>query len=156
MPSHRVTLMAATAAALLSVPALAADPSSLRVAYDQAKALRLDRPAKTIVVGNPAIAEAVLVNAQTVYIQGRLFGNTNIIALDSSGEEILNTQVSVGSPDHAQVTLYRGPAGQLTLACSPRCESTVTLGDANVENQIKQGNDKLQNAQNGAALAGTR
>ena len=157
MPAFRVTLFAATALAAASVSGSAiADgmgPSAhMRVDYDQAAAIHLERAAKTVVVGNASVAEAMLVNDKTIYVQGRLFGNTNLIALDANGTEILNTQITVGTPEVSQVTLYRGPS-QHNLACSPRCERTVTLGVADVDVQIKNSSGKMEVSKAGTDLS---
>lgn len=104
-------------------------PGHMRVDYEKTTAVKLDRPAKTVLVGNPLIADALLVNSNTIYVQGRMFGNTNVIAVDAEGAEILNTNVTVGAPNLQQVTIYRGSQGQRNLACAPRCERTVTQGD---------------------------
>lgn len=142
---------------LLAIPAFADEeasngPKYMRVDYDQASAIHLDQPAKTIVVGNASIAEALLVNDRTIYVQGRIFGNTNLIALDENGTEIYNTQITVGAPLSSQVTLYRG-AFQHNLACSPRCEHTVTMGDADVDEQVKSSSGKMEVAKSGTDLS---
>ena len=140
MPGIRATLIAATASALLSSLAWADEPahsahSQMRVDFDQTSVVRLDREAKPVLVGNPAIADVQMVDPKTVYVLGRMFGETNIVALDSSGTEVLNTRVTVGvSNSGAVVTLYRGAQGQRTLACSPRCERTLTQGDSEFKN----------------------
>lgn len=132
-----------------------AEPRRIRVEYDQATAVRLDQPVKTIVLGNASIAEAILVNEKLIYVQGRLFGNTNLIALDANGKEILNALVTVGSPREAQVTLYRGNA-QYTLACSPRCERTVTIGDADIDIQATSSTNKMTVAKTGSDMSTAR
>ena len=126
MTGIRAALLAAIAAGGLSFSAAWADSpgdsaqSDMRVDFDQTLVVKLDRPAKTILVGNPAIADAQMVDDKTVYVIGRTFGQTNIVALDASGSEVLNTHVIVGASNGATVTLYRGAQGQRTLACSPR------------------------------------
>lgn len=122
------------------------------VAYDQAKPVRLDAPVKTIVIGNASVAEAMLVNDRLIYIQGRIFGTTNLVALDHQGKEIYKALVTVGAPETSQVTLYRGNA-QFTMVCSPRCERTVTMGDADMEVQAKSGTGKMDVAKVGAGLS---
>jgi hypothetical protein len=141
MPGIRAALIAATASALLSSLAWADEASTaqsahseMRVNFDQTSVVRLDRDAKTVLVGNPAIADAQMIDPKTVYVLGRMFGQTNIIALDSTGSEVLNTRVTVGISNNAVVTLYRGAQGQRTLACSPRCERTLTQGDSEFKN----------------------
>ena len=157
MQALRVTLFAASTLAVATLPAFAdgAAPkpaAHLTVPYDQATAIHLDQPAKTVVVGNASIAEALLVNDKTIYVQGRLFGNTNVIALDANGTEILNTQITVGTVNLAQVTLYRGNQ-QHNLACSPRCERTVTMGDTDVDVHIKNGSGKMEVGKAGSDLS---
>ena len=159
MSAFRVTLISASilAAGACVIPAIAdgTDPTTsaaMRVDYDQATAIHLDRAAKTVVVGNSSVAEALLVNDRTIYVQGRIFGNTNLIALDANGTEILNTQITVGTPDASQVTLYRGGL-QHNLACSPRCERTVTMGDADVDVQIKNSSGKMEVSKAGTDLS---
>ena len=155
----RAVLMAAAATAALATPAFADEvgaPGYMRVDYDQATVVRLDRPAKTVVVGNPLIADAMMVSDKIVYIQGRAFGNTNVIAVNADGEEVLNTQVTVGAPTFAQVTLYRGAMGQQNMACSPRCERTVTLGDKEAEPMYQQQDHKVDVSRKSADLASER
>ena len=135
MQGIRAALLAATAAGGLFSSLAWADSATdgsreMRIDFDQTSVVKLDRAAKTILVGNPAIADAQMVDEKTVYVLGRMFGQTNIVALDSSGAEVLNTRVTVGVSNYATVTLYRGSQGQRTLACSPRCERTLTQGDA--------------------------
>ena len=159
MPAYRAAVLSASALvfSLLVMPAMADEeasnaPKMMRVDYDQATAIHLDQPAKTIVMGNASIAEALLVNDRTIYVQGRIFGNTNLIALDANGTEIYNTMITVGAPLSAQVTLYRG-AMQHNLACSPRCERTVTMGDADVDTNIKNSSGKMDVAKAGTDLS---
>lgn len=134
MTGIRAALLAAVAASAFSFPAVAdeagASHADMRVDFDQTAVVRLDRDAKTVLVGNSLIADAQMVDSKTVYVIGRMFGQTNIVALDSTGSEVLNTRVTVGVSNSSVVTLYRGAQGQRTLACSPRCERTMTQGDA--------------------------
>ena len=136
MTGIRATLLAVTAAGgLFSSLAWADSPGEtaqrdMRIDFDQTSVVRLDRAVKTVLVGNPAIADAQLVDPKTVYVLGRMFGQTNIVALDAAGAEVLNTRITVGVSNNQVVTLYRGAQGQRTLACSPRCERTLTQGDA--------------------------
>ena len=161
MTGIRAALLAATAAGgLLFSPAWADSPGDavqheMRVDFDQTSVVRLDRAVKTVLVGNPAIADAQLVDAKTVYVLGRMFGQTNIVALDASGAEVMNTRITVGVSNNQVVTLYRGAQGQRTLACSPRCERTPMPGErdsggpysswagpaANYAGRIKAGQD---------------
>jgi Flp pilus assembly secretin CpaC len=162
MTTRHMTRMTslALAFALSCGPAIADEEGksairTLKVEYDKATAVHLDESVKTVVVGNASIAEALLVNDRLIYVQGRIFGNTNLIALDANGTEILHALVTVGAPDNAQVTLYRGNA-QFNLACSPRCERTVTMGDADVDAQASSSNNKMTVAKTGSDMSTQR
>jgi Flp pilus assembly secretin CpaC len=160
--------MSAFRAALLSAAAIAcfspvganaedtADRPQMRVEYDQASVLRLERAAKTIVVGNPLIADAMLIADKTIYVQGRMFGNTNVVAIDAEGNEILNTLITVGAPMVQQVTVYRGPAGQQNMACAPHCERTLTQGDKEMQTMYQDADKKVDVSSKSAELAAGR
>ena len=121
----RATL-AIAAAGFFSVQAQAA---GFLVEINQQKALHLSAPATAVMVGNPAIADVTVLGPQLIYVLGRSYGSTNLIALDASGRQITELHVSVTSPSSSTVTLTRG-AGQLTYNCTPRCERTVAQGDS--------------------------
>jgi len=159
MSAFRAALM--TAAAITFLPAVAgaeevAERPQMRVDYDQATVVRLDRAAKTVVVGNPAIADALLVSDKIVYVQGRMFGNTNVIAIDAEGNEVLNTFITVGAPMQQQVTLYRGPTGQQNMACATHCERTVTQGDKDMQPRYQDADKKFEISTKSAELAAQR
>ena len=159
MSALRAALLTAAAISLWPVAAGANDtgtPKEMRVDYDQSTVLRLDRPAKTVVVGNPLIADALLVSDKTVYVLGRMFGNTNVIAVDAEGNEIANTRVTVGAPVMAQVTLYRGANGQRNLACAPHCERTVTQGDAEMQGLFADADKKVDVSRKSGELSAER
>ncbi|MBL8782629.1 MAG: pilus assembly protein N-terminal domain-containing protein [Alphaproteobacteria bacterium] len=159
MSAFRAALLTAAAISFLPVAAQADDVAQrpqMRVDYDQAAVVKLDRAAKTVVVGNPLIADALLVSDKTVYVQGRMFGNTNIIAIDSDGNEVLNTYVTVGAPLTQQVTLYRGPIGQQNMACAPHCERTVTQGDKQMQDMYQDADKKVEVSSKSAELAAQR
>jgi Flp pilus assembly secretin CpaC len=159
MSAFRAALLTAAAVAFLPVTAGADDATArpqMRVDYDQATVVRLDRAAKTVVVGNPSIADALLVSDKVVYVQGRMFGNTNVIALDGEGNEIINTYITVGAPMTSQVTLYRGPVGQQNMACAPHCERTVTQGDREMQPMAQDADKKIDTATKAAELATPR
>ena len=158
MKNIRLALLASAFAAAASTAALAdgvvEKNAQLRVDYDQSLVMRLERSAKTLLVGNAQVADVQLVNDRTVYVLGRMFGNTNIIALDAEGNEISNTYVTVGAPDAMQVTIYRGTNGQRNLACAPKCERTITQGDAEMQAIAQDTDRKVDVSAKSAALSG--
>ncbi len=123
----RFLLLSAVTAASLAQVAHAGD---LTVAKDQSMSLKLDAPAATIVVGNPAIADVTMQDSTTGFVTGKNFGTTNIIAVDGAGREVASYQVTVNAAASRSVTLIRGQQ-TVTLSCTPRCE-TVGAQGANV------------------------
>ncbi|KQT54032.1 pilus assembly protein CpaC [Aureimonas sp. Leaf460] len=109
--------------------ALAFDSDAmLKVATDQARVLKIDRPAETVIIGNPAIVDVTIHDASTLVLTGRSYGVTNLVVLDARGNSIVDEQVIVTSNELGTVRVYR-QAQRVTFACSPECEPTVTIGD---------------------------
>jgi len=106
--------------------AQASDPISIKM--DRAKVMRVSRPAATIVVGNPAIADATIQDRQTLIITGRSFGTTNLIVLDQAGEPIADELLTVSASDDDMVTVYSG-ADRRSFSCAPACQPVMNLGD---------------------------
>lgn len=107
-------------AAAITANAVAADPG-IRVQMNEAKIVKLARPADTIVVGNPAIADASVQDASTIVLTGKGFGVTNLVVLDNAGNPIVDEQVVVTRQTEGSVRIYRRADVQ-TLSCTPYCE----------------------------------
>jgi Flp pilus assembly secretin CpaC len=125
------TCLAAIAGGLLAAPLLASyahAESGIEVVMNQAKIIRLARPADTIVIGNSAIADAAVQDASTIVLTGKGFGVTNLVALDRDGAPIVDEQVTVARDATSSVRIYRRASVQ-TLSCTPYCESSYK-GDA--------------------------
>ncbi|MGF6307239.1 hypothetical protein ABIB82_001615 [Bradyrhizobium sp. i1.8.4] len=119
------------AAAMLLGPALATaapDPDRIAVNVDQAKLVKLPGGIATIVVGNPLIADVTLQNGGVVVVTGKGYGATNFIALDRTGQVLVDRQIQVEGPTDQLVTVYRG-IDRETYSCMPVCQRRVTLGD---------------------------
>ncbi len=113
-------------ATLLAVPAFvlpAKAGAGIEVTMNQAKIVKLTRPADTIVVGNPAIADASVQDASTIVLTGKGFGVTNLVVLDQEGSPIIDEQVTVVRQDASSVRIYRRASVQ-TMSCTPYCESS--------------------------------
>ena len=113
------------AAALFPVLAGAASAGEamggIQVVMNEARIVKLARAADTIVVGNPAIADASVQDAQTIVLTGKGFGVTNLVILDKEGAAIVDEKVMVSRNDEMTVRVYRRSDVQ-TLSCTPSCE----------------------------------
>jgi Flp pilus assembly secretin CpaC len=115
------------AAAIFAGPALALDP--IDVTIDFAKLVKLERPASTIVVGNPGIADATIEDETTLVLTGKAAGVTNLIVLDDEGQEITHALVRVSSDVRQLTTVFKAGQRQ-TYSCAPVCEQVISVGDA--------------------------
>jgi hypothetical protein len=112
--------------ALLSTAALA-ESVSISVESDKTQMISVAAKPGTVVVGNPSIAD-ISMNGSQVFIHGRAYGNTNIIILDTKGNQLANFDVTVKQSTTNALSLYRGPA-RSSFACDPVCEANLQTGD---------------------------
>ena len=120
-PRSSILIAALLAATTFVAPAMAG--AGIEVTMNQAKIVKLSRPADTIVVGNPAIADASVQDASTIVLTGKGFGVTNLVVLDTDGSPIVDEQVTVVRQAASSVRIYRRAEIQ-TMSCTPYCESS--------------------------------
>ena len=126
-PVSAARLIAGLASTVLLVaPAIGtAQSASLNVEIDQAQRVQLRGPAGSVIVGNPAIADVTVVDSNTLYITGKGYGVTEIVAVDAIGRTVFQSQVVVTDGAGAgRVRVWR--AGQATeMACAASCSPSV-------------------------------
>jgi hypothetical protein len=124
--------------------------ATIAVNVDQAKLLKLPARVTTIVVGNPLIADVTLQNGGIVVVTGKGYGATNFIAMDRSGEVLVDRLIQVEGPTDQVVTIYRG-VDRETYTCQPVCQRRATLGDN--DNYFKAVMDQASTLSNQASTA---
>jgi Flp pilus assembly secretin CpaC len=134
-----------------------AEPSgnAIAVNVDQAKLVRLPGRVATIVVGNPLIADVTLQTGGVMVVTGKGYGATNFIAMDRSGEILVDRIIQVEGPTDQLVTVYRGVERE-SYSCMPICQRRVTLGDGETyfKSTIGQAGSLSSQASDNAAAAG--
>ncbi|MEM0898854.1 MAG: pilus assembly protein N-terminal domain-containing protein [Pseudomonadota bacterium] len=110
--------------------------AAVTVKLNHARVLKLGRPAGTVIIGNPEIADATVRDPQTIVLTGRAFGTTNMVILDQAGTPIIDENVSVRRSSDQVVTIYRR-ANIQTLSCEPVCEQAY-LSEFERESQARQ------------------
>jgi|ERR1700733_6270080 hypothetical protein len=111
---------------LLLAPAFADD--TLIVTVDQARVVKVPATARTLVIGNPMIADVTLLKqGGTMVVTGKGFGETNLIALDTDGNPVAQSMVQVVSGGNGLV-VQRGMDRE-SYTCAPRCQPSARLGD---------------------------
>jgi Flp pilus assembly secretin CpaC len=129
---------------------------SISVNVDQARLVRLPTRVSTIVVGNPLIADVTLQTGGIVVVTGKGYGATNFIAMDRSGEVLVDRVIEVAGPTDQLVTIYRGVERE-SYSCMPMCQRRVTLGDG--ESYFKSTMDQagsLSSQASGSATAAAK
>lgn len=112
--------LASALSVLATLPAQAND--GIEVVMNQAKIVRLTRPADTIVVGNPSIVDAAVQDPTTIVLTGKGFGVTNLVVLDKDGEPIVDEAMYVSRDTQKSLRVYRRSEVN-TLSCTPYCET---------------------------------
>lgn len=128
-PARLIATLAA-AAVLFAPAAGTAQSGSLNVGIDEAQRVQLRGPAGSVIVGNPAIADVTVVDANTLYITGKGYGVTEIVAVDTIGRTVFQSQIVVtDGAGSGRVRVWR--AGQATeMACAASCSPTLRSSDS--------------------------
>jgi len=133
MGNRNIMIKSVLAALLVQIAIAAPTPTfaangAVEVVIDQTVPYKLDKPAQSVVVGNPSIADVIVQNNGLVFILGRSFGTTNLYAIDQDGNEIANVLLRVTANRANTVSLYK-QTSRRTLVCGDTCEYTVMMGD---------------------------
>lgn len=129
-PLRSVFMAAVLSLAGLAHPAVAQDQEAVTVTVNanMARILRINAPAATVIIGNPAVADVTIQDPQTLILTGKSYGRTNMIILDSNGDPIADTVVEVAQLKSDTVTIFSG-AQRTSVACAPNCQPVIMLGD---------------------------
>jgi Flp pilus assembly secretin CpaC len=119
--TRKAALLGVTLAALAGAAGQGLAEGGIPILMNEAKIVKLARPADTIVIGNPEIADASVQDATTIVLTGKGFGVTNLVVMDDTGTPIVDEQVFVSRQDSKSVRIYRRSEVQ-TLSCTPFCE----------------------------------
>jgi hypothetical protein len=111
----------------LTTAAAAAD-DLVSVVLNQARILRLPEKTKTVVVGNPMIADVAMQKQGNLVLTGKSYGSTNLIALDDKGGILAESRIRVEPQQDSMVIVQRGMDRE-SYSCSPLCQPTLNPGD---------------------------
>src|SRR5690606_11436842 len=118
------TFKAVTLSLVLGLAPLAASQPSFAAAtgvvvnVNMARILRINSPASTVIIGNPAVADVTIQDPQTLVLTGKSFGQTNLIVLDAVGNPIADTTIDVVQQQADLMTVYLGNS-RTTMSCTP-------------------------------------
>lgn len=133
-------------AMLMTLSLGAAQAREFVVPADQAGLIRLPGDASGVIVGNPGIADAMLYDARTLFVTGKVFGRTNLIVLDDAGRVLYTSDLVVTQPDSGTVQVFRSSGRPETYVCAPTCQAIPQIGDeANWFEQIDRQRGSTRN-----------
>ncbi len=120
----RPTIAAGLLLAGLVMTNPASAQSRMSVKIDHSERVQLRGSAGSVIVGNPAIADVTVVDANTLFITGKGYGVTEVIAVDPIGRTVFQSQVVVTGSDSGSVRVWRG-ANVSEMACAGSCSVSV-------------------------------
>lgn len=129
------TMLAAVSILIGSATAAASQSRAVSVEIDRSARVALRAPAASVIVGNPAIADVTVVDANTLFVTGKGYGVTEIVAVDPIGRTVFQSQVVVTAGANNSVRVWRG--GQATemacagSSCAPSIRSGAGSGSTN-------------------------
>ena len=124
----RTALILALAVTAVATTATA-QSAPLNVEIDRSARIALRGAAASVIVGNPAIADVTVVDANTLFITGKGYGVTEIIAVDALGRPLFQSQVVVSAGSAGSVRVWRG-AQATEMACGTSCSPSVRTPSA--------------------------
>jgi Pilus formation protein N terminal region len=123
-------LVPAAIALTINVSAAQAGQDLLAVTLDQAKIVRIPAGTQTLIIGNPIVADVTMLkNIGMMVVTGKSFGQTNLIAIDGSGNPVSESIIRVSGASESMLTVYRGMDRE-SYSCTPHCEPILNLGDS--------------------------
>lgn len=110
-------------AAILASTA-SAQSRNLTIEIDRAQRVQLNGVASSVLVGNPQIADVTVVDANTLFVIGKGYGVTEVVAVDAIGRTLFQGEIAVTAGSTGAVRVWRG--GQATeMACGQTCAPSV-------------------------------
>ena len=100
------------------------------VELNKTEVVYLPANAGAVVIGNPDIADVSVHSANTIFVVGRGYGETNLVVLNNAGQKIMDADIQVVNNLPAYgVRIYNG-ADRSTYSCAPYCQPSPVLGDS--------------------------
>ena len=101
----------------------------ISVAMDNVTLVAFKAPVATVYIGNPSIADLTILDSKHVFVLGKRFGATNLIALGTDKKVIENDPVTVLSRQAEAVTVFRGENTYNYVCTGLHCETKPVPGD---------------------------
>ena len=118
---------------MLALLSAAAHADGLNITWREARVVKLAKPAVSVVVGDPTVADVTLDDPTTVIVFGKTPGETNLIVLSASQELLLDWQLVVNPITQGHVSIMasgdKGPVETLYSCGGERCTRVLSPTD---------------------------
>jgi hypothetical protein len=117
--------LAPAALVLMLAGTALAQSAPMNLAVDTMQRVAVRGSISSVIVGNPLIADVTVVDANTLYVTGKGYGVTEIVAVDTAGRTVFQSEVVVtAGSGSGRVRVWRG--GQATeMACAASCSPSL-------------------------------
>jgi Flp pilus assembly secretin CpaC len=122
----RSAVLVALAAVSLASAAAAQSAGPMNIGIDRSQRISLRGSVSSVIVNNPLIADVTVVDANTLVIQGKGYGQTEILAVDAIGRTLFQNQIVVSGGQAGSLRVWRG--GKATeMACGATCSPSLRV-----------------------------
>ena len=122
----RSAFLVALAAVSLAGAAAAQSAGPMNIGIDRSQRISLRGSVSSVIVNNPLIADVTVVDANTLVIQGKGYGQTEILAVDAIGRTLFQNQIVVSGGQAGSLRVWRG--GKATeMACGATCSPSLRV-----------------------------
>lgn len=109
-----------------------AQDGALNVEIDRSARVQLRGAAASVIVGNPQIADVSMVDANTLFIVGKGYGVTEVVAVDGVGRTLFQREIIVSGGSTGSVRVWRG-AQATEMACGSSCAPSVRVAPTSAQ-----------------------
>ena len=94
----------------------------------QGEPVRLSGPARSVVVGDPEIADVSMTGPRDLVVVGRGYGMTSIVVTDPQGRLLFNRDILVGGQGQGEMAYVRGGETR-AYDCAPVCRARTEAAE---------------------------
>jgi len=121
---RRLASAVAALSALTVAGSALAQSAPMNLTVDTMQRIAVRGAISSVIVANPQIADATVVDANTLFVTGKGYGTTQVTAVDAIGRVLFQNQIVVTGGQSGSVRVWRG--AQVTeMACASSCSPSI-------------------------------
>lgn len=108
---------------------ISSDGNEYELAVGKGRLIKLDRPAETVFIADPEVADVHVKSPTLIYLMGKAPGGTSLYAIDSAERVILSADVNVGFDEDRLENLLREHAPDSAVEVSSVNDALILSGE---------------------------